>query len=71
MASALQKYPVEVIVENEGDCDLLSFVAASIMMAGGLDIVLLYYESQKHMNVGVNLTHAPEDARTAVYHHQL
>jgi len=38
------------------------------MMAGGLDVVLLYYESQKHMNVGVNLTHAPEDARTAGYY---
>jgi hypothetical protein len=68
VASAPQKYPVEVIVENEGDCDLLSFVAASIMMAGGLDVVLLYYERQKHMNVGVNLSHAPEDARTAVYY---
>jgi len=66
--SAPQKYPVEIVVENEGDCDLLSFVAASIMKAGGLDVVLLYYETQKHMNVGINLAHIPNDARTTVYY---
>jgi len=66
--SAPQKYPVETIVENKGDCDLMSFVAASVMMAGGLDVVLLYYESQRHMNVGVNLSHPPDDARSTVYY---
>jgi len=66
--SAPQKYPVEVIVENKGDCDLLSFVAASIMIAGGLDVVLLYYENQKHMNVGVYLSSVPEDVRTTIYY---
>jgi len=65
-ASTPQKYPVETIVENRGDCDLFSFTAASIMMAGGLDIVLLYYEGQDHMNVGVNLPHSPQDARSTV-----
>jgi len=65
-ASGPQKYPVETIVENEGDCDLFSFVVASVMMAGGLDVVLLYYERQDHMNVGVNLSHVPDDARDAV-----
>jgi len=65
-ASAPQKFPVETIVENQGDCDLFSFVAASVMMAGGLDVVLLYYESEEHMNVGVSLSHVPTDARTAV-----
>ena len=29
-----QKYPIESIVENEGDCDLLSIIAASIMKTG-------------------------------------
>jgi len=65
-ASAPQKYPVETIVENQGDCDLFSFVAASVMMAGGLDVVLLYYESEDHMNVGVSLSHTPYDARSSV-----
>ena len=64
-----QKYPVETIVENEGDCDLFSFVVASIMMAGGLDVVLLLYETQSHMSVGVNLSHEPGDARSAVYYY--
>jgi len=61
--STPQKYPVETIVENEGDCDLFSFIAASIMKAGGLDVVLLLYEAQSHMNVGVHLSREPEDAR--------
>jgi hypothetical protein len=64
--SAPQKYPVETIVENEGDCDLFSFIAASVMIAGGLDVVLLYYEEQSHMNVGVNLSHEPNDARSTI-----
>jgi hypothetical protein len=62
-----QKYPVETIVENEGDCDLFSIVAASIMKAGGLDVVLLLLEWQDHMLVGVHLPESPEDARSQVY----
>jgi hypothetical protein len=66
VASAPQKFPVETISENQGDCDLDSFVTASILMAGGLDVVLLFYESAAHMNVGVNLSHPPNDARSSV-----
>ncbi|MEM3701034.1 MAG: Ig-like domain-containing protein [Candidatus Bathyarchaeia archaeon] len=62
------KYPVEIIVENQGDCDLFSYVAASIMKAGGLDVVLLYYEDKAHMNVGVSLPNAPRYARTQAYY---
>jgi len=62
------KYPVETIVDAQGDCDLFSFIAASIMKAGGLDVVLLYYEEQSHMNIGVHLSSAPEDARDSVYY---
>jgi hypothetical protein len=62
------KYPVETIVENEGDCDLFSYIAASIMKAGGLDVVLLYYESEAHMNVGVHLPDPPRYARGQVYY---
>ena len=62
------KYPVETIVENKGDCDVFSYLAASIMKAHGLDVVLLYYESQAHMNIGVSLSHVPHDAREQVYY---
>ncbi|MEM3698207.1 MAG: Ig-like domain-containing protein [Candidatus Bathyarchaeia archaeon] len=62
------KYPVETIVENKGDCDLFSYVAASIMKAGGLDVVLLYYENKAHMNVGVSLPNSPRYARTQAYY---
>jgi len=69
LESGPQKYPVETIVENEGDCDLLSFIAASIMKAGGLDVVLFLYETQSHMNVGVYLSEEPNDARSTVYYY--
>jgi hypothetical protein len=62
------KYPAETIAENKGDCDLFSYVAASIVKAGGLDVVLLYYESQAHMNIGVSLSHVPHDAKGQAYY---
>jgi hypothetical protein len=62
------KYPVETIVESQGDCDLFSYVAASIMKAGGLDVVLLYYEDEAHMNIGVHLSHTPLDVRGQAYY---
>ena len=61
------KYPVETIVDNKGDCDLFSLVAASIIKARGLDIVLLNYEDEKHMNIGVHLSSPPENARENAY----
>ena len=61
-----KKYPIETITENEGDCDLFSFLAASIMKAGGLDVTLLLFEELEHMTVGVHLPETPKDARTAV-----
>lgn len=51
------KFPIETLVDYYGDCDSLSVLAASIMKAGKLDVVLLYYEDStvNHMNVGVYL----------------
>jgi hypothetical protein len=57
------KYPVETMTDGQGDCDLFSFIAASILKAGGLDVVLLYYEEQSHMNIGVHLPSTPENIR--------
>lgn len=66
--STAAKYPVETILENDGDCDLFSYIAVSVMKAGGLDVVLLYYEKQAHMNVGVHLPNPPRYARTSPYY---
>ena len=62
------KYPLETIVEDKGDCDLFSCIAASILKAGGLDAVLLYYEGEAHMNVGVHLLDTPHDVRGEAYY---
>ena len=61
-----QMYPVETLVANKGDCALFSYIAASIMIAGGLNAVLFYYESADHMNVGVSLSNPPQYARGEV-----
>jgi hypothetical protein len=52
-------YPIETIINNQGKCDTLSLLAASIMKAGGLDTVLLYFKDTHHMNVGVYLPYKP------------
>lgn len=66
--SAPQKYPIETLKENVGDCDLFSFLAASIINAAGIDVVLLLFEEQEHMSIGVHLTDPPKDARTPAFY---
>jgi hypothetical protein len=58
------QYPVETLADNMGDCVDLSLLAASIMEAGGLNVVLILYTNinPQHMNVGVYLPYTP------VYH---
>ena len=60
------KYPVETVFEKQGDCDLLSYVAASLTLSQGFETVLFYYEHESHMNVGVSLSRPPSEARTSV-----
>jgi hypothetical protein len=57
------KYSVETVVENSGDCDVFSLLAASVMKARGMDIVLLDWVNEAHMNIGVYLSETPEYAR--------
>jgi len=61
------KYPTETFVDNQGDCDVFSYVAASIIKAGGIDVILLDYEEEAHMNIGIHLSNPPENARDEVY----
>jgi hypothetical protein len=64
------RYPTETMIAGKGDCDLFAYIAASIMKAGGLNVALLYYESQSHMNIGVQLSDAPKDVRGNYYYIQ-
>jgi hypothetical protein len=59
-------YPAETLLRNRGDCDMFSFLAASILKAGGLDVVLLHYLTKEHMNIGVHLDRVPRDAQREV-----
>ena len=60
-------YPVETLQKNNGDCDMFSLLAASILKAGGLEVVLLHYTSEAHMNIGVHLNDSPRNTRSSTY----
>ncbi|MDR1991913.1 MAG: hypothetical protein LBQ98_00170 [Nitrososphaerota archaeon] len=62
------RYPVETLVLGKGDCDLFAYVAASILEAGGISTVLLYYEALEHVQIAVDLGQLPVDVRTEVFH---
>jgi hypothetical protein len=62
------KYPVETLVDGNGDCDLFVYIAASILEAGGINVVLLYYKEQAHMEIAVDLAgNTPTKNRTSAY----
>jgi hypothetical protein len=61
-------YPTETMARGTGDCDLFAYIAASIMKAGGLNVVLFYYESKEHMNIGVALPNPPTENRGTDYY---
>jgi len=61
------RYPVETLVDGYGDCDLFVYVAASILEAGGIRSVLIYYPDQLHMEIGVDIGAAPTEARVETY----
>jgi hypothetical protein len=59
-------YPIETLADGFGDCDCFSTLAASIMVAGGLKVILAIYE--KHMMIGVNLHNPPTKNRSQYYY---
>jgi hypothetical protein len=65
--SAPCRYPVETLVAGEGDCDLFAFIAASILSAGEIPVVLLYFKEQSHMEIGVDIGSTPKNVRTQAY----
>ncbi len=61
------RYPIETLVDGYGDCDLFAYIAASILEAGGIPVVLLFYKAQQHMEIGVDLGSFPNEARVQVF----
>ncbi|MBX0288471.1 copper amine oxidase [Halomicroarcula sp. F28] len=47
------KYPLETLVDREGDCEDSSILLASLLEQFGYGSVLLLFEDQQHMAVGV------------------
>ena len=61
------RYPIETLAIGRGDCDLFAYIAASILEAGGIPVVLIYYKAQEHMELGVDLGYVPTQARVDVF----
>jgi hypothetical protein len=61
------KYPIETLVEGKGDCDLFVYIAGSILEAGGVPVVLLYFHDQRHMQLGVDVGYQPTMTRNGTY----
>jgi hypothetical protein len=61
------RYPVETLVNGYGDCDLFAYIAVSILEAGGIPAVIVYYKEQQHMEIAVDLGKAPIQNRTPAY----
>ncbi len=47
------KYPVETVVEGSGDCDDKSLLLAGLLSREGYRVVLMSFEPEEHMAVGV------------------
>jgi len=59
------KYAVEYLADMQGDCEV-SYLAASLTIAGGLKTVLLYWmvnQTEGHVNIGVALPSPPTQVR--------
>jgi hypothetical protein len=63
-------YPVEYFANNSGDCEV-SYLTASLTIAGGLKTVLFLWDisGTGHVNVGVALDHPPQEIRTSDYYY--
>ncbi len=60
------EYPVQTLADGTGDCDLFATIAASILEAGGINTVLIYYKDKLHMEVGVQLPQPPINGRVNI-----
>jgi len=47
------RYPIETIMEQQGDCEDTSILAAAILVRMGYDVVFFVYEQPKHIAVGI------------------
>lgn len=47
------KYPIETVVERSGDCEDMSFLAASIIKGLGFGVALLLFEDEGHCAIGI------------------
>ena len=55
------RYSIETIVDGGGDCEDTSILFASLVRALGYSVALLYFEEDRHMAVGLEITQATID----------
>lgn len=74
-ADKLAQYPMETMVEDQGDCDDKSYVFASILLARGYYVILLHFEKAKaggldHMAVGVAISDFKAEYTATYWSHE-
>lgn len=52
------RYPIETLFDQGGDSEDTSILAAALLSKMGYDVVLLIFDEQEHMAVGVNIPNA-------------
>lgn len=53
-APNIPRYPVETVIDMKGDCDETSMLLAGLLSRAGYDVVLLSFDYEEHMTVGIN-----------------
>ena len=59
------RYPVEMLVDQHGDCEDAAILTAALVKLLGFDVVLLAYLEEQHMAVGIRVTPPNPSALTA------
>lgn len=52
------RYPAETLFDRGGDCEDTSILAATLLTAMGYNVVLLVFEEEQHMAIGVDIPNA-------------
>ena len=54
-ADEYPRYPVETLIDREGDCEDTSILLAAILDEMGYDVALLLFEEFDHIGLGINI----------------
>ena len=60
------RYPLEMLVDGQGDCEDAAILAAALVQQMGFDVILLAFLQERHMAVGIRVL-PPQHERLQAY----